>query len=530
MPHPSDDQHQQALSGAVRSVSGMTLLSRLGGLVREVLVARIFKDTAIGSAFAAGFAIPNMFRRLFGEGALTAAFIPEYTRAHRDDPEGAGRLASLTVAWLLLLTTGLTVLVEAGLLIAILTMAMSPAKLLSFKLVMLMLPFMPLVCTAAILGGMLQVHGRFAPPASGPIVMNTIITGVGLYFLFTGQTGDATAAYWLGAATVLSGVTQCAWFTFLLRRYVRWSRVFDDASERARTIKRKFIPAAIGMGTLQINAFIDMLLAMWPIWVGTTLLGFPYPMDDKSNIILSAAQRLYQFPLGVFGIAVATAVFPLLSRYSDDPGHFTQTLRRGIRLSLFIGLPASVGLSLISGDLVAVVYGGSSGFTTDSLARCAAVLIAFAPAVWAYSLNHVFARAFYAQGDTTTPMRIAIGMVAFNLLLNLGLIWSFREAGLALSTSISAALQCLILLRLSRRVAGGPVLDAQTWGAVVRIVAAAAIMGGLVWLATRFAPPATAWLDHLLRLGLLCGVGGVAYAAAAYLLRCHELGWLLRRR
>lgn len=530
MPPPSDDQHQKALSGAVRSVSGMTLLSRLGGLVREVLVARIFRDTATGSAFAAGFAIPNMFRRLFGEGALSAAFIPEYTRAHRDDPEVAGRLASITVWWLLLLTTGLTVLVEAGLLIAILTMTMTPTKLLSFKLVMLMLPFMPLVCTAAILGGMLQVHGRFAPPASGPIVMNSIITVVGLSFLFSGQTGDAAAAYWLGAATVVSGITQCVWFTFLLRRYVRWSRVFAGAKERALTIKRKFIPAAVGMGTLQINAFLDMLLAMWPIWVGTKILGIVYPMDDKSNIILSAAQRLYQFPLGVFGIAVATAVFPLLSRHADDAGHFAQTLRRGIRLSLFIGLPASVGLALVSEDLIAVVYGGSSGFTDKSLTRCTAVLVAFAPAVWAYSLNHVFTRAFYAKGDTTTPMRVAIGMVAFNLILNLALIWPLKEAGLALSTSISAALQSAILLRLSRRLCTAPPFDRQTFAALARIAGAAAIMGGLVWLATRLAPPASAWLDHLLRLGLLCGVGGVAFAAAAYVLKCHELGWLLRRR
>ena len=384
-PPPTTAEHShRALSGAVRVVSGMTLLSRFGGMLREVLVTRIFGATAIGSAFAAGFAIPNMFRRLFGEGALSAAFIPEYAQGYKADPQAAGKLASLTIWMLFLATTGLTVLIELALLIALWLVPQSAARTLSFELIMLMLPFMPLVCVAAILGGMLQVHGRFAPAASGPIILNSVITTVGLYFLITGRLGDASVAYWLGLATVASGFTQCLWFLRVLRPYVKWSRHPAQARPRVRVMLARFVPAAVGLGTLQINTFMDVLMAMWPIWFGATILGHAYPMDVSSNVILNAAQRLYQFPLGVFGIAVATAVFPLLSRHADEPAHFVQTLRRGLRLSLFIGLPASLGLYLVRTDLTVVLYGGRQGFTPQALGRSAAVLAGFAPAVWAY--------------------------------------------------------------------------------------------------------------------------------------------------
>jgi putative peptidoglycan lipid II flippase len=507
----------------------MTLLSRLGGMLREVLVTRIFGATSIGSAFAAGFAIPNMFRRLFGEGALSASFIPEYTRAHKQDPAAAGRFASLTIWTLFLFTTALTVVIELGLLAALLLLPATPDRVLSFELIMLMLPFMPLVCVAAILGGMLQVHGRFAPAASGPIILNTIITGVGLYFLIVGRLGDARVAFWLGIATVVSGVTQCAWFLRLLRPYMRWSRDFRDAGGRARVMRQRFVPALIGMGTLQINTFMDVLLAMWPIWVGPTVLGLKYPMDETSNVILAAAQRLYQFPLGVFGIAVATAVFPLLSRHADEPAHFAQTLRRGLRLSLFIGLPASIGLWLVGPDLLAVLYGGRSGFAAPAIARSAAVLAGFAPAIWAYSINHVFTRAFYARGDTATPMRVAMAMVGLNFTLNCALIWPLREAGLAWSTSASAIVQTLMLGALCRQLLDTPILDRDTAPAILRITAAAAIMGVGVYGLSLVLPVATTWTGHVMALGALCTTGGLLYLTLAALLRCHELGWLVRR-
>jgi len=520
-----------ALSGAVRTVSGMTFLSRLGGLIREVLMARVFGDTALGSAFAAAFAIPNMFRRLFGEGALSAAFLPEYAAADKADPAEAQRFASLTVGGLAIFTGLLTAAAELVLLLILWLAPPNADRDLSLQLIMVMLPFMPFICIAAVLGGMLQVHGRFAPAASGPLILNGFIIAVGLWHVAYGTVGDRSTAYALGIATTLSGLTQAAWFMFLLRKHVRWTRAIGAARERGARMLRKMGPVLIGLGTLQINSLVDQLVAMWPIWVGPTFLGHTYPLDEASGIILSAGQRLYQFPLGVFGIAVATAIFPMLSREAGEPERFASTLRRGVRLSLFIGLPASVGVLLVRHEAMSVFYQfDSKGFSAGGVARGAAVLLGYAPAIWAYSLNQLFSRAFYAKGDTTTPVRVAIGMVLLNFALNWTLIWWLGEAGLAWSTSVSAIVQCVLLAHLCRAKLGVAPADSEGLYAIARLVLAAVLMGAAVWATLHFMPAPSGWRGHALRLTAACGAGLVAYPLLSVVLRVHELRWLLQRR
>ncbi|HEV7784009.1 MAG TPA: murein biosynthesis integral membrane protein MurJ, partial [Thermoanaerobaculia bacterium] len=481
--------HHSALSAAVRAVFSVTLLSRLGGLARDVILARVFGDTWVNSAFQSAFAIPNMFRRLFGEGALSAAFIPEYTDAHLKDQHEADQLASLTVWWLGLITSAITVVLELILLLLLLILPQDPERALSLRLIMVMLPFMPLICIVAILGGILQVHGRFAASSTGPLVLNTFIIVTGLYAVITGHVQTQATAYLFGIATTLSGLTQAIWFARLLRPHVKWTRAFAQARPRARVMLKRFVPVMLGLGTLQLNAFLDMLIAMWPIWVGPTILGVPYPLDASSNGILASAQRLYQFPLGVFGIAVATAVFPLLARHALDPQRFADTLRRGIRLSLLLGVPASIGLMLVRDDLTAVLFGAritsagvpsETGFSPTGLARSAAVLLGYAPAVWVFSLNHVLIRAFYARGDTVTPMRVSMGLVVINFVCNVALIWPLHEAGLAWSSSFTAAVQLAVLATLLSR-SGVDIVSRESIMALARILAASLLMGALCW-------------------------------------------------
>ena len=523
---------------------GVTLLSRVGGLVRDVLVGRMFGDTVVNSAFAAAFQLPNMFRRLFGEGALSAAFIPAYTDAckadnvHGGHVEGgsqAGQLASLTLYVMALTTSALTVVIELILLAVLLLAPFDAERVLSLRLIMVMLPFMPLICCAAIFAGMLQVHGRFGAASSGPLVLNTFIIATGAWCLWQGPAAEGTA-YLIGVATVLSGVTQCIYFYRLLRPHVRFTRAFREAMPRARVMFKKFVPVAIGLGTLQLNATLDMFIAMYPVWVGPTLWGLTYPLDDASNGILSQSQRLYQFPLGVFGVAVATAIFPLLSRLADQPASFVDALRRGIRLSLFIGLPASVGLVLVRSDLTSVLFekfASGSGFSTEGTERAAMVVLGFAPGVWAYSLNHVLARTFYARGDTSTPMRVGLAAMAVNIALNVGLIWPFKEAGLAMSTSAAAVVQCVVLFVLVRKqlaADGQHVVDGVTLAGVLRIVAAAAVMGGAVWtMLWLWERPAT-FSGRLLRLGSASALGVAMYGGCALVLRMKEVRWLLDRQ
>jgi putative peptidoglycan lipid II flippase len=395
-----------------------------------------------------------------------------------------------------------------------------------------MLPFMPLICMVAILAGMLQVHGRYAAAASGPLVLNGFIIGIGLYAIATDWRADARIAYALGVATVLSAATQLWWFVRLLRRDVRWVRDWSGARERGRIMFGKFIPVAIGLGTLQLNTFLDTTIATFPIWFETEKKGIHFPLDDASNGILALTSRLYQFPLGVFGIAVASAAFPLLARHADDKHRFTDTLRRGLRLSLFIGLPATLGLILVRHELTAVLFGsGKKAFSADGLARSAAVLAGFAPGVWAYSLNHVLTRGFYARGDTRTPMKVSIAGMLINITLNFTLIWWLREAGLAWATSSAAMIQCVLLGVLARkRLCDGPLLDREAMGAFARIIAASGVMFGAVWgvRAVAMGRIGSGWGGQTAMLCIACGVGLVVYAGLCRVLRVREMGWLLK--
>lgn len=522
------------LGGAVRTVSGFTLLSRFAGLARDVVTARLLGDDALGSAFRAAYALPNLFRRLFGEGALSAAFLPEYTLLSRDEPEIADQLGTLVVRLLTLLTSAITLVMIALLLLAVMALPPDADRTLSFHLMALMLPMMPAVCLTAVLGGMLQAHGKFAAPAAAPILLNAFQIAAGLAFYFGWFHGRQNAAYAIGIAAVLASAAQVLWSWWALRGKVRWIKAGAAAAAHGRAVLRRFVPAMIGLGTLQLNTMMDMLIAMWPNWVGPTVLGHSVTLDEKSNAVLSYTQTIYQFPLGVFGIAVATAVFPMLSRSADMPTEFVANLRRGLRLSLFIGLPASVGLLLVRHDLLEVIFGGKGrhSFSHEGVLRAAAVLAGFAPGVWAYSLNHVWTRAFYAKGDTTTPMRIAMLMVLFNFTLNVTLIWWLREAGLAWSTAIAAMVQCLILAWLCHARLETPALDAATLRAFARIVLASASMGVCVWLSNLLLPSTewwATWWGHAARCGVAVVVGAGVYSLAALLWRAPEIRWLLRR-
>lgn len=511
----------------------------------------------LGSAFRAAYLIPNVFRRLFGEGALSAAFLPEYTLLKREDGVGGGKakaLASIVIWKLTLATSVITALVVTVLAVRLLFFAAKPDTALSIKLMLLMLPMMPAVCLTAIMGGVLQSHGRFAIPAAAPIVLNLfqIAAGIPFYFAATGKGQENTlAAYIVGAAALVASWATVLWSAWALRGKVNFTpagkvgsgggaSASELVAESIANVKRRFIPAMLGLGTLQLNTMLDTVVAMWPNWIGPTMFGKPVPLDLASNSIVSYTQTLYQFPLGVFGIAVATAVFPLLSRSSDKPQEFAEHLRRGMRLSLFIALPATLGLILVRHELVYAVFGGGKkSFTPEGLERAAAVLMGFAPGVWAYSLDHVLTRAYYAKGDTTTPMRIAMGCVLLNVSLNFTLIWSLREAGLAWATATSAMVQFCLLLGLAPKRLGVSPFDRSTFVAFARIALCGAIMAASVLLAQRgwdtlgvaakLGLVPGGWKGQVAKLTMLVVVGMGSYAIASLITRAPEARWMLQK-
>jgi putative peptidoglycan lipid II flippase len=290
----------------------------------------------------------------------------------------------------------------------------------------------------------------------------------------------------------------------------------------------KTLPMLLGLGVFQLNTFVDSLVASWQTMVGPTIMGIPYPLPEGSLTYLSYAQRLYEFPLGVFGVATATAIFPALVRQANEPGEFMETLRRGVRLSFFIGFPASVGLLIVREPLAGAVFRGGR-FAQDDVAMVGFVLAMYAPAVWAYALHHVATRAFYALGDSVTPVRISLWMVLANFLLNVALIWTpLRVGGLALSTALCAIVQVALMSR-ALRARLGPVVDRETAGALWRTVLATMAMAAVTGLAAIAFDGEDTWVWDACALFVLVGVGGIAYVSSARILKMPELGWALRR-
>lgn len=512
-----------------RTVMLLTLVSRVTGLARDASLSRVFGAGPLMDAFWFAFLVPNLFRRLFGEGALSAAFLPVYTALERDDPVAARALATRLLGWLILGLGGITVLGEVILALIQLLGHESPA----LGLMMVMLPYMPLVCLVAILGAVLQVHGRFGPTAAAPVLLNLLIVGaaVGLLPVFRAVSGEVDRRHIMAVAiaVVFAGVVQVIW-SLLALRGVSWRAHSRAELERGRAPFRQVIgqawPMILGLGVLQLNTFLDGLIASYPTTVGSTIFGYDYPLDPGAMAALSYAQRLYEFPLGVFGIAVATAIFPALARAAESAPSFTEILHRGLRLVVYIGLPASVGLVLVREPLTAVVFQGGD-FSAEETRRVAFVLMGYAPAIWAYSMTHVLTRAFYAKGDSKTPVKVSLAMVALNLVLNITLIMTpLKVAGLAWSTAICAMIQVVILTRLIAPHATRPV-D----GSVVRswLVTAlmTGVMGGIVFAADFFWPAVAGWSGQALKLAVLVAIGGAIIASASIALRRPELRWAL---
>jgi len=527
------------------TVSGLTMVSRVTGLVRDAALAATMGLGAIADAFFLAFLIPNLFRRLFGEGALTAALVPIYTELREHDPRAARQLAS-AILILLAVTLGVVTLACEAALAALLTLGWGADTSLAIRLTMLMLPYMPLVCAVAVVGGVLQVHGRFAVPAFAPVLLNgCIITAAAVVGLGGGSA--RLAAWWVAVAVVAAGVVQLALMLAVLPGAEPLTLALRGVGGQVKRVLWLMTPMALGLAVFQINTLLDGLLAFFlsPKSGGPEHLelfgrAVAFPCEAGSVAALQWSQRLYQFPLGVFGIAIATAIFPALARAAakitraqaldtsaaDD---FLHTLRQGVRLTVFIALPASVGLILVRLPLARLIY-EHGRFSLDDAQRVALILTGYAAAVWAYATTHVLTKAYHARQDAKTPLRITLVMVVCNLALNAVLIWPLGAVGLAVSTAITAAVQCALLTRRLIKHTGVHVVNEWVlagWGRSLGLtvaMAAALLPLTLVW------DPAS--LGKLASAGLLASmvvVGAGVYGIGALLTRAPEVSWLRGR-
>ena len=477
------------------------------GLFVTLYVLSYF-GAAVWHYFAIPFQIPNLFRRLFGEGALSAALIPVYTDRLSKDREGAGQLACSVVTLLVIILGALT-LVGYGVIAVLYRVGDGTDKhaaMLGYALIML--PYMILICTVAILGGLLNVHRHFAAPAAAPIILNVTIIAAVVYFRdYFGETGleQLRGVAW---AVIAAGFLQLVLQYFTLARcglLVRPRFVFGDAD--IKRIVMLMAPMVLGLSVMQINTLLDGIIAMFfsatPESGATfSLFGYviDYPVMEGSVAHLYGAQRLYQFPLGVFGVAIATAIFPMLSSYAseDDRAGFSRTFSQGLRMVIFIGLPATAGMMLVALPLCELAF-GRKNFSAIDTGLTAWTLVFYALGIGVYCLQMLVARAFYALKDPVTPVRVAVRVMLLNVVLNCVLIFPLGTGGLALSTAVCAAFQVAVLTRILIK-RGELVIDDEVRVCLRRTIFTTLIMSLGAWFALPLVGECSAGIQVLVQV------------------------------
>lgn len=493
-------------------IAAFTLASRLLGLVRESLFSYYFGTSELMSAFRIAFQAPNLARRLFGEGALSSAMIPLLTESIQQRGEEASRRFVGTILTLLACVLGIAV-IGVEIVIAVWRAVHDD---LALQLTAVLMPYMAFICTSAVASGVLNVRQHFAIPAAAPTILNATMIVALLGGALLGDLTQPSLMYWACGGVLLAGALQFVITGIALNR-VSFFPIFGGTwrDPQVRRVFALMAPMALGLSAVQINTLLDNLIAYLLVFEEGKRVG---------PAVLSCAQFLYQLPLGVFGISLATAIFPLLATKAaqGDRAGMAEVVQRGIRMSLFIALPSSIGLIFVAHPLVATLYQRGE-FDAADTQRVAATLVYYSLGIAAYFTQHIVVRTFYALQDSRTPARIALYMVALNLVMNLSLVFIMEERGLALSTSISATVQIIWLLARLRRVLP-EVGWARLWLALSRTVLATAAMAVALWVLTSSGLSVDQLTEQPgIQLLILVVTGVAVYLLAARLLRVEEL-------
>ena len=508
------------LARALGSVGGLTLASRVLGLLRDSLFARFVGAGFASDAFLIAFRLPNMFRALFAEGAFSAAFIPMFNRKVADKdgrglPDGVA-FAEDALSVLLPILVVLTALVElaAWPVTWLLTFGYRGADPERFaqivQLCRLTFPYLPLISLVSLLGGILNSLHRFWVAAAAPILLN--LTLIAALLLFH-ETEPLLTARNQAIAVTVSGAVQLFWLWWACRRAgvalrLRRPRLNPDVKRLLALIW----PAAAGAGAVQINLVVSTALA-------ASLLG------AGSVSYIYFADRLNQLPLGLIGIGLGTVLLPTISRQlgAGEEARAMETQNRGLELALFLTLPATVALIVAGQPIVAALFQHGK-FGTDDTVATAQALAAFSLGLPSYILVKVLTPGFYARSDTRTPVRYATVSMVVNLLLNLALIVPLAHMGPPLATALASTANVWLLWRaLVRR--GHFVADAQLRRRAWRLCLAALAMGVALWFVLDLFRAYTtgASLQRWGAMAVLVAGGCLVYLVAALALGAFRL-------
>jgi putative peptidoglycan lipid II flippase len=494
------------------------MASRVLGVVREQVLAAYFGAGNAMDAYNVAFRIPNLVRDLFAEGAMSAAFVPTFTRRLQGDgKESAWRLAN-TVITTLVLITGIVVLIAIIFATPLVTAfagsyAEVPGKLeLTVLLTRVMLPFLTLVAVAAAVMGMLNTLGKFFIPALSPAMFNvgTIVCALTLVPLMPRIGWPPIVAIAIG--TLVGGVLQLAiQWPALHREGFQFRPVLDVNDEGLRRILVLMGPGTIGLAATQVNLFVNTLLAAGE---GTGAVSW-----------LNYAFRLMYLPIGLFGVSIATAAMPAVSRQAaeEDRGAIRRTVADSMSLMMMLNIPATIGLVALAIPIVRVIF-ERRAFTPDDTLATAAALQFYAVGLVGYSVVRIASPTFYALNEPRTPVKVSVVSVLVNAALSIVLVRVFGYRGLALGTSLAALLNAAMLLVLLHRRLHG-MEDRRVFVAFIKISIASLVMGVAaaethvllerVW-------PGVSLVMQALRLSLSIGAALLVLAAAAHLLHIDE--------
>jgi putative peptidoglycan lipid II flippase len=471
---------QHGLLRSTSIVGGMTFLSRVSGLARDIAFSHWFGAGLVMDAFFVAFKIPNLLRRFFAEGAFSQAFVPviaEY-RANRSLEEARDLIARAagTLSVLLFVITSVGVL-AAPVLIYVFAPGFTDESdgrhALAGEMLRYTFPYLFFISLTALAGGVLNTYRHFAVPAFTPVLLNLVL----IAFAFWVSPRLDSPAMGLAVGVFVAGIVQLAFQLPFLHRHgllprPRWGR----AHEGVRRIVRLMIPVLFGSSVAQINILFDTLIASF---LATGSISWLYYSD-----------RLVEFPLGVFGIALATVILPSLSdhhaRASGDA--FSATLDWALKLVLLIGAPAALGLMLLAEPLLGTIFHGGA-FTDADVTMAGASLVAFAPGLVAFMLVKVLSPGYFARQDTRTPVRIGVRALLIGMVLNVVFVltllqtgWAPAHAGLAAATSCSALFNATLLYFGLRR--AGVLRPAPGWARLFAqvVVACVAMTAFLYWV------------------------------------------------
>lgn len=516
-----------SLFKAAGTVSLLTLASRVTGLIRDVLFASVFGVSALTDAFYVAFRIPNLFRRVFGEGAFSQAFVPVLAATRTADGDAGARQLVDHVSTLLLWT--LVLLCIAGVLGApLLVWALASglqktphAYDAAVLMTRWMFPYIGFMSLVALAGGILNTWKKFAVPAASPVLLNlSLIASILVGAPWFARMG-VEPIYSQAAGVMLGGVLQLAIQLPALRRIGMWPRIgFALSGLRAawqdpgtRKIMGLMLPALIGVSVAQISLLINTQIASY--------------LAEGSVSWLNNADRLMEFPTALLGVALGVVLMPQLAaaRAGGDQERYSAMLDWGLRLVVLLAIPSSVALLVFATPLVSTLF-HYGAFGDGDVAQVSLALAGYGTGLLGLVAIKVLAPGYYASHDMKTPMRIAIVALVVTQLLNLALVPVFQHAGLAWSIGLGALVNAGALLAgLLRRKSYRP---SPGWGLfALQVIAASALLAAfLLWASGHF--PWIAWrAEPFKRAGTLAAV--VAAAGAIYFVALWAAGVKLRQ-